>query len=142
MPGIIGWTTKLEHTTAPTPGSYTLVAETVSIQIPPVEVSAVEDTHLAVPNRFRTYVPGLFDSGTVSVEANYSKATINALSGLTGVVRTWRITPPDEDGAGPETAPVFTFQGFISKREPIEVKPDEVVKVKFDIKLTGGLTIA
>jgi hypothetical protein len=142
MPGIIGWSTKLEHSTAPTPGTYVQVAETVTIQIPAVEVTSVEDTHLGVTDRFRTYVPGLRDSGTISVEANYNKATITALDGLTGTLRTWRITAPDEDGAGPDTAPTFTFQGFISKRDATEMKPDEIAKIKFEIKVTGKVTIA
>jgi hypothetical protein len=141
MPGIIGWSTKLEHTGIP-PASYTQIAETVTIQIPPVEVTSVEDTHLGVTNRHRTYVPGLRDSGTISVEANYSNATLIALDGLTGTPRTWRITAPDEDGAGAETAPTFVFQGFISKRDPVDMVPDEVAKIKFEIKVTGEVTIA
>jgi hypothetical protein len=140
--GIIGWTTKLEHSTAPTPGAYTLVAETVSIQVPAVEVSSVEDTHLGVVNGFRTYTPGLKDSGTISIEANYSKALMTALDGLTGLVKTWRVTAPDEDGAGSGTAQTFVFAGFVQKRDATEFKPDEVVKIKFDIKVTGAVTIA
>jgi Lambda phage tail tube protein, TTP len=134
--GIIGWTTKLEHSGVPAT-TWTQISETVSIQIPGIETSQVEDTHLGVTNRFRTYVPGLRDAGSVGMEMNYSKASINALNGLTGVMRTWRVTAPDEDGTGPDTAPVFTFQGFISKRDPVEFKADEVVKIKFEIKING-----
>lgn len=142
MSGIIGWSTRLEFTTHPTVGSYTQVAETVMIAVPGTEVTKVEDTHLGVTNMTRTYVPGLRDKGTISCEVNYGKDTMVQLDGLVGSMRNWRITAPDEDGAGAGTAQIFTFAGFVSKIDPTEFKPDEIVKTKFEITVAGAVTLA
>ena len=140
MPGIIGWSTKLEHSTSPTPGTWAEVPETVTIQFPPFEANVVEDTHLGVTDRYRTYVAGMRDSGTIDVDMNYSRASLAWLNGIPGVERTWRITAPDEDGTGPNAPPAYTFKGFVSKREPVEFVADQVAKIKFSIKITGGVT--
>lgn len=142
MAGVIGWSTKLEYTTAPTPGSYTAISEAVTIQLPGAEVTSVEDTHLSVTNKIRTFTPGLRDNGSISCTTNYSKATMAAVEALVGLVKTWKITAPDEDGAGAETAPTFTFVGFITKREPVEAKADEKMEMSFDIKISGAVTVA
>lgn len=139
--GYIGWTTKLEHSTVPAT-TYTQISDTVTIQIPGAEVSEVEDTHLGVANGIRSYTMGLKDVGRVKAECNWSKATLVAIDGLVGVNRTWRVTAPDEDGAGAGTAQTATFTGFIAKREPTEFQPNEIAKTSFEIRLTGAVTFA
>ena len=141
MGGIIGWTTKLEYSGVPAT-TYTAISETVMIQAPGQEVSKIETTHLGVVNGVRTYSPGLKDPSSVSIETNYSKATRALVETLIGVAKTWKITAPDEDGAGVDTSPTHTFVGFISKVDPVDFKPDEIVKLKFDLQISGAVAIA
>lgn len=139
--GFIGWSTTLGYSGVPAT-TYTAVADTVMIQIPGTEVSEVEDTHLGVSNGIRSFTMGLKDLGRIKVECNWSKAGLVVIDGLMGINKTWKVTAPDEDGAGAGTPQTATFTGFIAKRDPAEFQPNEIVKVSFEIRLTGAVTFA
>lgn len=141
----IGYTAKLQVKTS---GSFVDVSpEVVTIQVPAVEVSSVESTHLNVTDGFKTYVPGLKNSGTLSFEANYTKEAYTLLDGIRGKLKEgsveieWKITAPDEDGAGAFTPQTFQFKGYVMKTE-LGFEPEGVSKIKCEVQVVGKVTVA
>jgi hypothetical protein len=147
---IIGFTAKLELD--PGTASYTEISETTLISLPAFETATVETSYLGMSTPDRTYTPGLTDNGTLSFECNYSKATFNTLAGVKGKLKittqipptgnniNWRITSPDEDGAGAGTAQTFTFNGILTKLET-SFETEAVVKIKGEVKISGAITV-
>jgi hypothetical protein len=142
----IGYTAKLAVKTT---GSFVDVSpEVVTISVPAVEVSSVESTHLNVTDGFKTYVPGLKNAGTLSFEANYTKDAYTTLDNIRGLLKSgsndieWRITAPDEDGAGAFTPQTFIFKGFVMKTEGPTFEPEGLAKLKCEVQITGKVTVA
>jgi hypothetical protein len=147
---IIGFTAKLELD--PGTGSYATIDECTMITLPAFETTSIETSHLNLITPDRTYTPGLTDNGTLSFECNYSKATYNTLHSIKGKLKVtsqipptgnninWRITSPDEDGAGAGTAQTFTFNGFLTKLETA-FETEAVVKIKGEVKVNGAITV-
>ncbi|MBX9677424.1 MAG: hypothetical protein K2X38_01585 [Gemmataceae bacterium] len=124
--------------------------EVVTIQLPAIEVSSVESTHLNVTDGFKTYLPGLKNSGVLSFEANYTKDAYTLLDGIRGKLKEgtteieWKITAPDEDaGATPSTftPQTFQFKGFVMKTE-VGFEPEGVSKIKCEVQVVGKVTVA
>jgi hypothetical protein len=123
-------------------GTYTaLVSEPTMVSVPSTEVSRIEATHLQSPGRSKEYVPGLKDPSAVSYEANYVKTDFVALKTIEGLVKWFRVTSGDPDGAGPMAAMTATFPGYLHKLE-IEFQPEDLNKMKWEIQTTGDVTIA
>jgi hypothetical protein len=143
----LGYTTKLELD--PGTGTFAELLNCISITLPKSNVNMVDSTSLTSANRTRTYVPGLIDAGSFDFEVQYAKATLTALKAVEGIASVgstplpvkWRITLPDEDGAGAITAVVFTFPGTLVSLEG-DAKVEDILVLKCGVKVTGAVTIA
>lgn len=124
------------------------VAEVTMISGPSPEFGEAETTHLGLTDPWKTFVPTLGDGGSLSFECNYKAATVTALNGILGkydngtAKMKWKITAPDEDGAGSGTAQTFTFEGFLKKAEYGNFEPEAVAKIKGEVKIIGMITVA
>lgn len=148
----IGFTAKLELDNGG--GTFAIIDEATMITVPAQETTTVETTHLNLSTPMKTFTPGLTDPGVLSFEANYTKASYNQLNAVRGKLKDganpipptgddikWRITAPDEDGAGAGTAQTFTFAGILTKLE-LGFETEAVVKIKGEVKVSGAITIA
>lgn len=148
---VIGFTSKLELD--PGTSTYGLISDTTMITIPSQEVSTVETSWLGMSDTNRTYTPGLTDPGVLSFECNYSKSGYTALNTVRGKLKIttaipptgnpvmWKITAPDEDGAGVATPQSFTFNGILTKLE-VNIETEGLMKIKGEVKVSGAITVA
>lgn len=124
------------------------IADGVTLGLPKPEVGEAEYTHLAQADRYRRYLPTLIEAGVVPFECDYAKATVLQLDPLLGVAKVttndvkWKITGPDEDGAGAVTAVTFTFNGFLQKLDYGDPEKDEILIIKGEVRIDGPITIA
>jgi hypothetical protein len=137
---VIGLTSKVEIDTNGS-GSWSTISEATMINVPSYEVSVVDASHLAVSSANKLFIPGMKDAGVLSFECNYTKATLQLLNTHRGIMRNWRVTFVDDDGTGPNTQLVMTFEGFITKTETA-LEMENVVRIKTDVKVSGGVTLA
>lgn len=148
---VIGFTSKLELD--PGTATFGLISDTTMISIPAQEVSTVETSWLGMSDTNRTYTPGLTDPGVMSFECNYTKTGYSALNAVRGKLKVttaipptgnainWKITCPDEDGAGVNTAQSFTFNGILTKLE-VSIETEGLMKIKGEVKVSGPVTVA
>lgn len=150
---VIGFTSKLELD--PGTGSFAVIDEMTMITIPAMEVTSVETSYLGISASapYKQFTPGLIDPGVLAFECNYKKDTYNTLNGVRGKLKAttaipptgsdvkWKVTCPDEDGAGSSTAQTFTWNGFLTKLE-VNVEVEGVMKIKGEVKLSGACTVA
>jgi len=116
------------------PQVFTDFAEVVSITPPQMVRDTVDATHMASPQKWREYVPGLRDGGEVSVEMNFvpGSTSIDALytAFTTDTVATWRILFPGSP------APFWIFDAFCTGIES-EVPLDDKMSLTATFKVTG-----
>jgi hypothetical protein len=125
-------------------GTYTsLLSEPLVVSVPTDSVNKVKATHLKSPGRTNEYVPGMFDPGEASYEANWTKEDFAALFALKGVVKYFKIVSPDRDGTGPITRQSYTFPGYPTNIElSFSVDDGSPTKMTFDIVSTGVTVVA
>jgi hypothetical protein len=123
------------------------------ISIPQQEVQTVETSWLGMSDTNRIFTPALTDPGVLGFECNYTKATYTSLNAVRGRLKlstvipptgnniNWRVTCPDEDGAGAVTAQTFTFNGILTKLE-VSIEVEGVMKIKGEVKVSGPVTVA
>jgi hypothetical protein len=144
MPSI-GYTAALSVLTSG--ATYTAIDGVAMISIPSAEYSEVEYTHLGSTNSHKEFMPGLADGGSLEFEANWTKAGFNTLDAIKGLLAngattiSWKVTTPDEDGAGAGTAQTFVFGGFLKKLEVLPTEPDALMKMKGTVKVNGKVTV-
>lgn len=125
-----------------TPGTYTTIAEVVSISPPKISVGSVETTHLSSSRK--TFRPTIMDGGEVSFEIHYDpdETTHSALTTLATATaanqaaKNWRITFTD---ATPAT---YTFSAFVTGFEVGQVGVEENITATITMKVSGAVTIA
>lgn len=133
--------------------AYVAIDDVTMITLPSSDTATVETTSLGTASAFRTYTGALTDSGNLTFECHYSKATYTRLSALVGFLKyttrippsgadvTWKVTAPDEDAGGSGTAQTFTMKGILVKLET-SFETESLVKIKGEVKISGGITIA
>lgn len=112
-------------------GTYTDIAEVVSIGGPDITVGDVDVTHLQSANAAKEFIAGLLDGGAVTMEANFTAAQYNTLYGFARSTKSWRITLSNGSK--------FDFSGHwnaLGMQNPLE----EEVQMPFTIKVTGKPT--
>jgi hypothetical protein len=149
---VIGFTAKLELYDG-TSNAYEVVDETTMITLPAQDVTTGETTYLGLATPYKTYTPGLTDSGTLSFECNYTKATYNRLQAVRGKLKhttvippsgtdvNWKVTAPDEDAGGAGTAQTFTMNGILTKLD-LGIEIEGVMKIKGEVTISGAITVA
>lgn len=136
--GSIGYLANIEVSDTQN-GTYTaLVTEPTLITIPHFEVTKVKATHLQSPNKRNEYIPGMFDQSAESYEANYIKADYIALKAIEGLVKWFKISSSDPDGAGAATPMVTKFPGYVHK-VTTDFKAEDLSVMKWEIQPTNDI---
>ena len=114
------------------PEVFTAFAEVVTITPPQLVRDTVDATHMASPEKWREFVPGLRDGGEVSLEMNFipggpgEDAILIAFQDETA--GNWKITFPN--------AHSWTFAAFCTGFES-EVPLDDKMSATATFKVTG-----
>lgn len=124
---VIGVTAKIEHEGG---SGYVEVPNCKAINFPGFNITSVDTTNLGNSDYAKTYIPGMIDASTITVDCEYTAVTYNDLQALVREVKSWRVTAP----AGEDV--VVTCDGFITKLD-VKPTPDEEVMINFEIKMTG-----
>lgn len=130
---VIGFTAQLEAGTGAS-DALEVVSESTMIQVPALQASTVESTHLAVTDGIRTYIPGLIDPGTVSFEANYTAGVYSKLKAILAKKKPWKISSPEDENQ------TFSFDGILTKVD-LSFETEAVAKIKGEVKVTGDVTL-
>src|SRR5882672_4579063 len=113
--------------------SGTALPNITEINMPALDVSYVEATHLQSPNRYREWVPGLRDAGDASFKQLYTEAALTYALAQKGVEQPFKISFPD--GAQ------CSFQASLSKSE-CDLTPDAVAIISHTMRVLGQVTLA
>ena len=131
-------------------GAYTAptnaVGEVTSLNIDGIKLNAIDVTGLT--DRFRKFVPGLIDSGSVSLDVNFDSDDTNGQKIMVQLLdNTAATTAPSarsflvQYGDANNKIATFAFVGIvtdISWKGPL----DAVVGASIQIKVTGSITYA
>ena len=75
----IGWGTLFQTADTGSPSGWATLAETRSLNLPPIERDAISAAHEAMPNQYKEYLVGLKDGGEVSVALNFTFTSYQTL---------------------------------------------------------------
>lgn len=119
-------------------GSYTAVAEIVSVPAPETTTTDIKASHLTSDDFFHEYLPGMIEGGQLDCDFNYISSEIADLYDIQvdREVCDWKITVPDNVGS-PGSATTVIFKGYINKLLPFEAQTDERMGGTLGIKVTG-----
>lgn len=118
-------------------------ANIISISLDGAKLTAIDTTTIA--ERHRTFTPGIIDSGTISVEANYDTAggqskawdqISSAAASTAPAAKSFSITAGSADNKGYSLSGSGILTDFSTK-----IGIDSTLTVSFTIKITGALTI-
>jgi len=116
--------------------TFTTISEINSIGLPQRTRPMIDATDLS--SVAREFVPGLLDSGQVTLSMNFTRDTyidmVNDQDSDTSV--NYQIVLPDTG------ATTIDFAGYVQDIGGASPGPDEKVTVDVTIKITGGITIS
>jgi hypothetical protein len=118
-------------------GSYTSLAEVVSIDFPEFSVDDIETTHMLSTNKWKTFQAGLKDGGELGVTIHWDKTVMTTVMGtLLAADYFWKVTFNDIT-----TGSTMIVPGYI-KGVGAETPLDDIVTVALTIKVSGEPTYA
>lgn len=114
-----------------TPATYEVVAEVISVTPPPLTRASVDATHLQSPDRYKEFIPGLFEQGECQLGLNYIPSAYALLAAEFEKVTNgnYRITFPEGS--------TFDFSGFFTGLTPPVTTPEGKMESGATIKPTG-----
>ena len=128
--------TILQVSDGATPEVFTAVAEVVDVHPPHETKDSIEVTHHGSTSKYREYIPGLKDGGTLPLDVNWllTNATHNKSTGLRKVFEgdsnvNMRLVLPDSLGT-------ISFAGHITDWNPQTPLPSQG-KLSISIKISG-----
>lgn len=131
--------TQLQLGDGATPEAFTAIAELVDITPPTMSKDSIEVTNHSSTNKFREFIPGLKDGGSVSMKANWlpNNATHDESTGLMecfkdDVNHNWKLVLPDSLGT-------ISFSGHVTAFNP-ETPLSAQGSLSCTIKLSGEPT--
>lgn len=139
----IGWGGEVHLSTDLTTANLVELVEVVSFGLPDAQVDEVEVTHLKSPDRYKEFIAGLADRGSVEVTLNYvpgstTDTTISAAR-ADGTTRAVRFVVPAQDGTPAWQIDTFAFvQGYA--RGPVTAGDKMETTVR--LRITGDQTEA
>jgi hypothetical protein len=132
--GFIGKGVTLGYSTT-LAGTYTDVAELLSVAKPKVTTDRVEFTHSTSDDDFKEFKPGWKEGENTTFTVNATDAGLTALVALEGLQRFWKITLPNTG------ASTFAWQGTLQGIDmPVDIK-DRVV-LTIELTCDGAITYA
>lgn len=130
-------------------GASTKFTGVLTLTLPSQEAGEYESTELAqtdggTADPIKRYQPtGLIEQATLKGEIFYTKSNHQRLLALVGKKGyTWKLTPPDEDGAGVGTPLVGSGLGFLKKIDEIVFEKETPVTIKVEIRPEKAWTFA
>lgn len=121
------------------PEVFTDIAEVFNITPPSETIDIIDATHMKSPGRRREFIPGLIDTGEMSLEMNFipggtAETALDAEIGKL-VTTNYRITFPD----GTTGSATWIFAGFVIGFEPAAPNEDKMTAT-VTIKVTSTIT--
>lgn len=123
-------------------GTYTLVEDTIEIDLPEAEIDETEVTTDSTPNYTKAFLMGLIDPGSISFTYRYSVTQFAALEtifalartteGRESAVRFWKVTLPDGSTA--------IVKGWLKKHALPVGSGSDSPEVECEIRCTGAMT--
>ena len=125
---------------SPGSGTWTTIAEALSIDGPDIQGSEVDVTNMDSPGLNREFIPGLTDPGGVDVSCNWipsnslQQQLLTDLQANPPTVRNYRIRLA-------QLTPVrgLSFSGFIISA-PVQIPVDSQARISFRVRATGVVT--
>lgn len=128
--GMIGKGTTLGYATT-LAGTYTDVAELLSVGKPKITTDKVEFTHSTSDDDTKEFKPGWKEGENTTFTVNYTEAGCTALIAIESLQRFWKITLP-----GGST---FAWQGTLLGLDiPVDIKDRIVMSV--ELSCDGAIT--
>lgn len=139
----IGWGGEVHLSTDNTTANLAELVEVVSFGLPDQDVDEVEVTHLKSPDRYREFIAGLADRGSVEVTLNYvpgsATDTLITAARAAGDTRAVRFVIPDQTGTPEWQIDTFAFvQGY--SRGPVSA--GDKIEATLRLRITGDQTEA
>src|SRR4051812_29120765 len=114
MSTTVGYGTTIAYSTT-LGGSYTTVAEVVSLKLPKQSCNDIKTVHMTSAGKVITYVPGLIEPGTAELVAHFDKTVYNVFENtLKFVPYFWKVTYNDTVS----TASTTVFPGYVKEVGP------------------------
>jgi len=137
----IGWGGEVHLSTDNTTANLAELVEVISFGLPDQDVAEVEVTHLKSPGRYREFIAGLADRGSVEVTLNYvpGSATDVLITAAreAGDTRAVRFVIPDQAGDPEWQIDTFAFvQGYA--RGPVTA--GDKIEATLRLRITGDQT--
>lgn len=121
--------------------SFASIAELTELQPPQMSKESIDVTHFGSTNRFKEYLPGMKDGGTVSFKANWlpNNATQDEATGVLEAFKddsnhNWKLILPD-------TIATISFTGHVTAFNP-ETPLNAQGALSCSIKISGEPTFA
>jgi len=117
--------------------AYVAVADIKTISLPSRESSKVDVTTITQGTRYKQFIPGMKEAGSLSCECLWTATSYAALDPLLGVSHNFKVSMND----GASTPTKYTFTGFIMKIGEMTLDADKDNIFKLEVCLNTGVTI-
>jgi len=120
------------HGTTLSGASTGSIGQILSIGLPDQKVDDLDVTTMASTNKWREFIPGLKDAGSMTLQLLYEKANYNKVQGALGSTpEVWTITLPDGS--------TFACTGYINANGGDSPHEDKITQ-SVTLKLSGQPT--
>ena len=119
----------------------TAVGSIVDIEVPEMEVDAVQTSSFGSSGHTHTYQAGWNKPGKLKITINWSASVVSTLEGFraAGTMKGWVITLNDGTTIGGTTASTIKFNGFIIKTGA-KIPMDKLDTWTFEVQQSGDTT--
>ncbi len=119
------------------------LVDATAFDLPQDEVDEHETTRLNAANRRKTFVAGMIDGGTFTVDLVYVPNSADdqllLAAKAAGDTRAWKSVIPDDDGTPLRQ---FTGTGWVKKYAPNKVETGAPMTATLEIRVSGAVTEA
>jgi hypothetical protein len=127
----IGWGAKIAKGDGADPEVFTDFAEVSNLTPPGFTRDKEEATHLQSPDKYKEYVPSLFDTGDASLTLNFKPSATDAVfAAFHADPANYQITFPD--------GVMMRFFGFFTSYDPPEMTAQGVMQAGATITRSSG----
>lgn len=118
-------------------GSWEKVAWVNSISGPDASRETIETTSLDATDKYRTFIAGFRDSGSISLSMTFTREEYDIMKGdfEDDIAKNYEMILPDADNTSLE------FEGLVTEC-PLEVPADDKLTMEISIKISGKVTVA
>lgn len=138
MAGLHGHGTILYYGATGATVATTALARVVKVGTGEFSVDIHDVSDMDSTAKFKEFIGGMIDPGSIPVELNYEKTNTTTMISLIGTNRCFKVSVP----AGTGTTATITFQGILEKFAPGEMDINGAAKGSASIKMSGQPTWA